>query len=188
MLISGKRHPFEANYTIAFTNEGRILGLECKLYCNGGCSLDASPAVSLVPFQLFIDWLWEFYTSLQAIERALLNIDNAYLLPNVKLEGYICKTNLPSNTVFRGTGAPQVVFIIENIIEKVAKYLNKDSIEVRNLNLYRDGDLTPYEQKIENSTIRRCWEECLKQSSYKEQKHEIENFNRSVYQLLISSI
>jgi xanthine dehydrogenase/oxidase len=46
MMISGKRGSYEVHYSIAFTSEGKIKGLECKLYCDGGCSLDASPAVN----------------------------------------------------------------------------------------------------------------------------------------------
>ena len=53
-------------------------------------------------------------------ERAMLHTDNAYFLPNAKITGQVCKTNLPSNTAFRGFGGPQGVANIENIIEEIA--------------------------------------------------------------------
>jgi xanthine dehydrogenase/oxidase len=139
---------------------------------------------------------------LQSTERALINLDNGYFLPAVKLEAYICKTNMASNTVFRGTGAPQAAFIMEKIIDHVALYLNKDPVQastlaklynisrainfilklfvsqIRRLNMYSEGDVTPYGQVLINSTIRRCWDECLRLSKYYEQKSEVDEFNR----------
>ena len=41
------------------------------------------------------------------LERALFHIDGAYAIPNIRVVGRICRTNLPSNTAFRGFGGPQ---------------------------------------------------------------------------------
>jgi len=57
-------------------------------------------------------------------------LDNAYRLNNIDLEGFACKTNIPSNTVFRGTGAPQAAFLIENIMDSIAATLDKDPVKV----------------------------------------------------------
>jgi len=57
-------------------------------------------------------------------------MENAYNIPNLDLKGYICKTNVASNTVFRGTGAPQAAFLIENIVDTISCYLKKDSSQV----------------------------------------------------------
>ena len=46
----------------------------------------------------------------QVMERALFHMDNAYRIPNIRGTGYICKTNVSSNTAFRGFGGPQVSF------------------------------------------------------------------------------
>jgi xanthine dehydrogenase molybdopterin-binding subunit B len=67
---------------------------------------------------------------LKLVERVLLNLDNAYNLKNIDLESFVCKTNIPSNTVFRGTGAPQAAFLIENIMDVIATTLNKDPVDV----------------------------------------------------------
>src|SRR5687767_6174580 len=79
MRYTGKRHPFKAFYKAATDDAGRVLALDAKLYSNGGCSIDLSYAV---------------------LERAMLHVDNAYYLPNVRVTGRVCKTNLPSNTAF----------------------------------------------------------------------------------------
>ena len=66
---------------------GLILAVDAQLYANGGCSLDLSRPV---------------------LERALFHIENAYHVPHLRVVGRVCRTNLPSNTAFRGFGGPQV--------------------------------------------------------------------------------
>ncbi|XP_030304646.1 xanthine dehydrogenase/oxidase isoform X3 [Calypte anna] len=50
--------------------------------------------------------------------------------------------------------------------------------KVRKLNLYNEGDLTHFNQKLEGFTLRRCWDECLSSSSYHARKILIEEFNK----------
>lgn len=56
----------------------------------------------------------------QIMERALFHMDNAYKIPNIRGTGRICKTNLPSNTAFRGFGGPQGMLIAEHWMSEVA--------------------------------------------------------------------
>ena len=63
----------------------------------------------------------------------MLYIANAYKIPVVKVVGYLCKTNLPSNTAFRGFGGPQGMFCAENMLRQVADYLERDHVEVGNI-------------------------------------------------------
>ena len=87
MASSGGRHPFMARYRVGATSDGLIKALDIQMYSNAGCSLDLSGAV---------------------MDRALFHLDNAYLIPNVRGVGFCCRTNLPTNTAFRGFGGPQV--------------------------------------------------------------------------------
>lgn len=72
---------------VGFTKEGKVLAVDCKLYNNGGNSLDLSAAI---------------------MDRALLHADAAYKIPNMRVVGFVCKTNIASNTAYRGFGGPQV--------------------------------------------------------------------------------
>ena len=54
------------------------------------------------------------------MDRALFHIDNAYRFPNVRVCGYMCKTNTPSNTAFRGFGGPQGMMVCESIVSEVS--------------------------------------------------------------------
>ncbi|EFC49230.1 predicted protein [Naegleria gruberi] len=104
MQSSGQRHPFYSKYKIVINK--KTLKFETVLvdtYANGGYSLDYSKGV---------------------LERALYSFDNVYYFPHIDLKGKALKTNLPTNTAFRGFGGPQGLMICEHIIEHVSHYLS----------------------------------------------------------------
>ena len=61
---------------------------------------------------------------------AMVSACNAYKIPNVRVQGYMCKTNLPSNTSFRGFGAPQAMFAMETIMSEISTKLNMSACKV----------------------------------------------------------
>lgn len=160
MRTTGKRHPFKGFYKVGFDDDGVITALDLKLFSNGGCSTDLSFAV---------------------LERSMLHSDNAYFLPNVRITGRVCKTNLPSNTAFRGFGGPQGVVNIENIIEEVALSLGIDALEVRKRNCYGtdDRNTTPYGQIVRNNMLPRVFELLSSEADYAPRRNDIESFNAS---------
>ena len=58
------------------------------------------------------------------MERAVLSFDNAYNIENLRVRGYLCETNIPSNTAFRGFGAPQSMLVCETWMDHIASTLN----------------------------------------------------------------
>nr|XP_060610128.1 xanthine dehydrogenase/oxidase [Anolis sagrei ordinatus] len=157
MLISGGRHPFLGRYKVGFKKNGRITSLDVSYYSNGGNSADLSFGV---------------------MDRAVLHMDNSYNIPNIRGIGKVCKTNLSSNTAFRGFGGPQGMMVAECWISDIALKCGLPAEEVRKLNLYHEGDLTHFNQKLEGFTLRRCWEECVKNSEYQARRKHIDEFNR----------
>ncbi|EFA09973.1 Xanthine dehydrogenase-like Protein [Tribolium castaneum] len=157
IVMTGGRHPFLMKYKVAFDDNGKILGADIKLYNNCGYSTDLSPSV---------------------LERAMTHFENSYKIPVVRVEGFMCKTNLPSNTAFRGFGGPQGMYAAECILQDVADYLQKDPVTLSELNLYKEGDFTHYNQKLVNCTLDKCWHECIQSSNYHEKRKEVERFNR----------
>lgn len=91
----------------------------------------------------------------------------------------LCKTNLPSNTAFRGFGGPQGMFATETMMHAIAEYLGKDVAQLSALNLYKENDCTYYNQPLTNCTIDLCWEECLNTSNYYERRKLVDKFNRA---------
>lgn len=108
----------------------------------------------------------------------MLALSNAYKISNVKLRGFVCKTNIASNTAFRGFGTPQGMFFSETMIRHIADHLKKDHVKVAEINLIKTGDTMMYGQIIENCTLTRCWKEVLDSSKFHERRLQIEQFNQ----------
>lgn len=51
-------------------------------------------------------------------------------------------------------------------------------LQVRRLNLYVEGESTPYNQILDQLTLDRCWDECLSRSGYQERRAAIDLYNR----------
>ncbi|HNV80472.1 MAG TPA: xanthine dehydrogenase molybdopterin binding subunit [Tenuifilaceae bacterium] len=158
--ITGKRHPFQSIYTIGFDDEGRIEAYMVDLHADVGIAADLSMAV---------------------LERAMFHAENAYYIPNVRITGHTWKTNLPSNTAFRGFGGPQGMAVIENAMDRVARYLKMDAAQVRFKNFYgiETRNETPYGQMVENNRLFTIWERIIASGNYFERRKEVENYNRS---------
>ncbi|GAM28786.1 hypothetical protein SAMD00019534_119620 [Acytostelium subglobosum LB1] len=157
MVITGFRHPFIGRYRLGFGKDGKITAADVQLFADAGYSFDLSSGV---------------------LERAMFHSENAYKVPNLRVVGKLCKTNLPSNTAFRGFGGPQGMLVCETWIEKIAHYLKRPSSEIRQLNFYKDNDITHYHQQITNCQLQRIWDETLKQSEYYKRLEQVQKFNQ----------
>nr|XP_033800981.1 aldehyde oxidase 1-like isoform X2 [Geotrypetes seraphini] len=157
ILITAGRHPFFSKYKLGFMNNGRIVAVDVTYYSNAGCTPDESILV---------------------LSLATLKLDNAYNFPNVKSHALACKTNLPSNTAFRGFGFPQIAFITEIWIDAVAARCGLSPEKVREINMYKGISQTHHKQEFDATNLSRCWNECLKKSSYHSRKARIEEYNK----------
>ncbi len=156
MLITGKRHPFKTWYQIGYEPDGKITALDVQILANGGAYADLSIAI---------------------LERAMFHIDNAYYIPNARIRGRACRTNLPPNTAFRGFGAPQGIFVIESLIEKIAGHLKMDSIRIRKLNAYGSGEKAPYQQTVYESVTNAMLDRLNDVADYEYMKSCVSEFN-----------
>lgn len=85
----------------------------------------------------------------------MFHCSNSYKVQNLHVRGWVCRTNLPSNTAFRGFGAPQGMFAAENIIRHVAYELGMPEVQIMEINLFEDSHLTHYNQTLDNCNVRR---------------------------------
>ncbi|XP_009460630.1 PREDICTED: aldehyde oxidase [Nipponia nippon] len=160
MLITGGRHPFISKYKVGFMNDGRIKAVDAKYYINGGCTPDESVVVA---------------------EVSLLKMDNAYKIPNLRCWAYACKTNLPSNTAFRGFGFPQAALVTETWITGVADKTGLPPEKIREINMYKKNEQTHFKQKLDPQNLIRCWNECMEKSAYHSRKTAVNEFNKQNY-------
>lgn len=156
MMITGGRNPFLFKYKASFTNDGKITACELQAYNNAGHSMDLSFLI---------------------LERAVSHFQNAYKIPNVKIEMGCMKSNTRSNTAFRGFGLPQSMMVGENIVRDVARILGKDYLEVMAVNMYQPGDITHYNQTLLECNVNRCFKEVKESSEIVKRRQEVDKFN-----------
>lgn len=157
LTMTGKRHPFHATWTAGFDDDGRIVALATTLTADGGWSLDLSEPV---------------------MGRALCHVDNAYWIPHFVAQGRIAKTNKTSQTAFRGFGGPQGMFVIEDILGRVAPLLGLDAATLRERNLYVPDQTTPYGQPVRHAErLRAIWNDLRVSSDFDARRARIAAFN-----------
>ncbi|WP_353112708.1 xanthine dehydrogenase molybdopterin binding subunit [Microbacterium sp.] len=157
ITMTGKRHPFHISWRVGFDDDGMLQAIDTVLTADGGWSLDLSEAV---------------------LGRALCHLDNAYWIPNVHAVGRIAKTHKTSNTAFRGFGGPQGVFLIEDILGRVAPALGIDSLSLRERNFYQPGQSTPYGQLVKDAQrMPTIWGQLCEEADVAARRAEIAAFN-----------
>ncbi|MFL9811967.1 xanthine dehydrogenase molybdopterin binding subunit [Stutzerimonas sp. VN223-3] len=158
MTMTGKRHPFYVEYDVGFDDDGLLHGIEIDLAGNCGYSPDLSGSI---------------------VDRAMFHSDNAYYLGDATINGHRCKTNLASNTAYRGFGGPQGMVAIEEIMDAVARKLGKDPLDVRKRNYYgkTERNVTPYYQTVEHNMLEEMTAELEASSEYARRREEIRAFN-----------
>jgi xanthine dehydrogenase large subunit len=165
MIITGKRHDFRIDYTCGFNADGLIQAIDVKHYTRCG---------------------WAQDLSLPVADRAMLHADNAYNLPNIRIESHRLKTNMQSATAYRGFGGPQGMLGMERIIDHVAQKLGSDPARVRQTNYYASAvnlsgkmkpDTTPYGQEVTDSIISELSESLLGSSNYDDRRAAVKAWN-----------
>ncbi|HWJ09469.1 MAG TPA: xanthine dehydrogenase molybdopterin binding subunit [Nocardioides sp.] len=158
MTMSGKRHGFHSTWRVGFDADGHLVGLEATLTADGGWSLDLSEPV---------------------LARALCHIDNAYWVPNVRVDGRIARTHKTSQTAFRGFGGPQGMLVMEDLLGRCAPLLGIDPMELRRRNFYQSHHTTPYGQPVRHADrLTACWDQVVESGEVARRRTEIEEFNR----------
>jgi xanthine dehydrogenase molybdopterin-binding subunit B len=109
----------------------------------------------------------------------MLHADNAYYVPHMSIVARVWRTNLPSNTAMRGFGGPQAMAAIETVIDRVARELGIDAVEIRKRNFYGtvDRNVTHYGQTVENNRLHLLYNKIFVSSGYEARRMGVEAFN-----------
>jgi|TARA_B110000967_G_scaffold90983_1_gene93539 xanthine dehydrogenase large subunit len=165
MIITGKRHDFRIDYTCGFDSDGLIQAIDVKHYTRCG---------------------WAQDLSLPVADRAMLHADNAYNLPNIRIESHRLKTNIQSATAYRGFGGPQGMLGMERIVDHIAQTLGMDPSIVRQKNYYASGgsltgkmkpQTTPYGQDVTDSIILELTDTLMSSSDYSKRRAAVDDWN-----------
>jgi xanthine dehydrogenase molybdopterin-binding subunit B len=161
MMITGKRHPFHSRFSVGYDARGMILAAAVDLFSDGGWSLDLSQPV---------------------LDRALFHLDNAYYIPAVRFTGLIARTNVASNTAFRGFGGPQGMLVMEEIVDRVSRRLGLAPEVVRSRNLYRGRgrtNTTHFLQEIGDNRLQAVWRRVQREAGFAARRRAVDIWNRA---------
>ena len=101
---------------IGVTNEGRITAAHCWMALEAG-AFPGSP-----------------------LAGASSAVFAPYLIENVQVDGYDVVSNKPRTQAYRAPGAPIVMYATEALMDEIAEEIGIDSVELRLLNVARQGD------------------------------------------------
>ncbi|HXG66120.1 MAG TPA: xanthine dehydrogenase family protein molybdopterin-binding subunit [Blastocatellia bacterium] len=122
-----KRHPGVIRHRTGVTRDGRLVASEIDIVLDGGAYVTLSPVV---------------------LSRGAIHALGPYACDNVRITARAVATNTPPNGAFRGFGAPQVAFAYEMQMEKIAAELGIDPLELRRINMLREGGITATGQRL----------------------------------------
>jgi xanthine dehydrogenase D subunit len=134
------RHPARIWMGHAATRDGKLVSVRARLVLDGGPYTSTSPAVGLV---------------------ASTFACGPYDVPNALIEGSVVYTNNPVCGAMRGFGAVQACFAYEAQMDRLARALAMDPVDLRLRNALTTGSVLPTGQVVTGTApvaelIRRC--------------------------------
>ncbi|MGR8930121.1 MAG: xanthine dehydrogenase molybdopterin binding subunit [Gammaproteobacteria bacterium] len=154
--ITGKRHPYQADYKLGLDSEGKILAYQVDFFQNAGAYADLSLAI---------------------MERTLFHAGNAYFIPNMQVGAVSCRTHLPPNTAFRGFGGPQAMFVLEAAIFKAAQILGIEASVLQRRNLLSEGQRFHYGMPARHCQAESSWRRAEIDFDWRQREQLIDRFN-----------
>ena len=125
--LTASFHGHEQRYDVraAFDAGGRLLGLAAEIDCDVG-------AYSAFPFTCAVEPL-----------MAATELPGVYKVPAYRARGRGIASNKPPTAPYRGVSRPQIVLVMEQLMERAARRLGMDPLQVRRINMIGPGEF-PY--------------------------------------------
>lgn len=149
LIASTPRHEMEVHVRIGAMNDGKIRGIDVYTLSNTGAYGEHGPTT--------------------------VGLSGHKSIPLYRTESYrfvsdVVYTNRMSAGAYRGYGATQGLFAVESAVNELAAKLNMDPIELREMNIAREGDLMPayYDSWNTSSALDRCLKRVREMSHWDE--------------------
>jgi xanthine dehydrogenase D subunit len=121
------RHPARMRYEHGATRDGALVYVRARIVLDGGAYASSSTAVC---------------------SNAASFSCGPYDVPNALIDTYMVYTNNPPCGAMRGFGAVQACFAYEAQMDRLAKALDMDPVELRIKNAIKPGDELPFGQEM----------------------------------------
>jgi len=117
--LTASFHGHEQRYavTAAFAADGELLALDADIECDTG-------AYSVFPFTCAVEPL-----------MAATELPGIYVVPAYRARGRAIASHKPPTAPYRGVSRPQIVLVMERLMEKAAARLGLDPLDVRRRNM-----------------------------------------------------
>lgn len=120
---TSQRLGVEAHLKIGVKNDGTFTAIEHKLYWDTGASAEYGANV---------------------VNAVGLSAIGPYRFKNIHIDSVCLYTNLPPCGAYRGFGYSEFMFGLESHINRIAKALNIDPVEIRRKNAIKENDTLAY--------------------------------------------
>jgi CO/xanthine dehydrogenase Mo-binding subunit len=136
------RHPFIIYVKDGVKKDGKILARQVRYILNSGAYAGSG------------HWVPK-YAAFSAI--------NSYSIPNVKIDAYSVYTNQAVGGAFRGFGCSQSLWALETQMDAIAHQLGMDPVELRVINLLKEGDYSAAGEKMQAVGSAECLEKAARE-------------------------
>jgi CO/xanthine dehydrogenase Mo-binding subunit len=152
ILATTKRHPSRVRHRTGVLRDGTLTAMQVEVAFDGGAYATLSEVV---------------------LSRGCIHAAGAYRCPNVSIHGRAYATHNPPNGAFRGFGAPQTCFAVERHMDRIARELGIEPLELRRKNMLVLGDQTATGQVLRESVGSSvCVTEAVRASDYRRKRAE----------------
>jgi CO/xanthine dehydrogenase Mo-binding subunit len=112
--------------------DGRIVARQVRLYVDAGAYSRHSP---------------------YGTTKAAAHMPGPYAIPNVHVDAHCVYTNRTPSSAMRGFGVTIGDFALESQMDRIARALDMDPLQLRLINAYRDGDLKAHRKIAEGTAL-----------------------------------
>jgi CO/xanthine dehydrogenase Mo-binding subunit len=113
-------------------SDGRIVARQVRLYVDAGAYSRHSP---------------------YGTTKAAAHMPGPYSIPNVHVDAHCVYTNRTPSSAMRGFGVTIGDFALESQMDRIARELDMDPLQLRLINAYRDGDLKAHRKVAEGTAL-----------------------------------
>lgn len=132
MQISSPRAAERIYIKDGVMNDGRIVARQVTLYADAGAYSRHSP---------------------YAATKAAAHMPGPYTIPNVHIDSWCVYTNRTPSSAMRGFGVTIGDFALETQMDRIARELDIDPLQLRLMNAYRDGDMKAHQKIAEGTAL-----------------------------------
>lgn len=141
------RVPAQIQIATAVKQDGTILAKKTKVLADNGAYLDQGQGI---------------------VAKMTVVADTLYRISNLKAEALLVFTNKTPVGAFRGYGTTQMIFALESHLDRVAREVGMDPMELRLKNATRPGDLTAHGWKISSCGLSQTIQEAAREGAWQQ--------------------